>query len=162
MLKTQIGLGVLGIPLVFDTIGMVPGVICLLAIAIMTTWSDYIVGRFKLNHPEVYGIDDVGGLIAGRAGYVIMGTVFCLCKSIGPRLITGTVLIRTVWIFVAGSAMVSIAIALNALSLHGACTAIFVAVAAIIDFLFSSIQTLHRISWIAWIGVIGIISASKY
>ncbi|KAF7195235.1 N amino acid transport system protein [Pseudocercospora fuligena] len=142
MLKTQIGLGVLGIPLVFDTIGMVPGVICLLALAIMTTWSDYIVGVFKINHPEVYGIDDVGGLIAGRAGYIIMGTVFCLF-----------------WIFVAGSAMVSISIALNALSLHGACTAIFVAVAAIIGFLVSSIQTLHKISWIAWVGVVGIISS---
>ncbi|KAF2166681.1 hypothetical protein M409DRAFT_23312 [Zasmidium cellare ATCC 36951] len=142
MLKTQIGLGVLGIPLVFDTVGMVPGVICLCVIAIMTTWSDYIVGVFKINHPEVYGIDDVGGLIAGRPGYIIMGTVFCLF-----------------WIFVAGSAMVSISIALNALSLHGACTAIFVAVAAIIDFLFSSIQTLHRISWLAWVGVVGIISS---
>lgn len=58
---------------------MVPGVICLVLIAIMTTWSDYIVGVFKINHPEVYGIDDVGGLIAGRPGYIIMGTVFCLC-----------------------------------------------------------------------------------
>ena len=139
MLKTQIGLGVLGIPLVFDTIGMVPGVICLMALATMTTWSDYIVGVFKINHPEVYGIDDVGGLIAGKFGYIIMGTVFCLF-----------------WIFVAGSAMVSISIALNALSLHGACTAIFVAVAAILGFLVSSIQTLHKISWIAWVGVVGI------
>lgn len=70
-------------------------------------------------------------------------------------------LTSTVWIFVAGSAMVSISIALNALSLHGTCTAVFVAVAAIIDFLFSSIQTLHRISWLAWVGVVGIISSSK-
>lgn len=60
---------------------MVPGVICLLAIAIMTTWSDYIVGIFKINHPEVYGIDDVGGLLMGKAGYIIMGTVFCLCTT---------------------------------------------------------------------------------
>lgn len=58
---------------------MIPGIICLLAIGAMTTWSDYIVGVFKINHPEVYGIDDVGGLIAGRVGYVIMGTTFCLC-----------------------------------------------------------------------------------
>ena len=57
--------------------------------------------------------------------------------------------------------MVSISIALNALSLHGACTAVFVAVAAIIGFLFSSIQTLGRITWLAWVGVVGIISASE-
>ena len=57
--------------------------------------------------------------------------------------------------------MVGISIALNALSLHGACTAVFVAVAAVVGFIFSSIQTLGRISWIAWVGVVGIISSSE-
>ncbi|RMY01919.1 hypothetical protein D0868_08245 [Hortaea werneckii] len=66
------------------------------------------------------------------------------------------------WIFVAGSAMLSISIALNALSLHGTCTAVFVAVAAIGGFLLSSIQTLGRISWLAWFGVITILIASKF
>lgn len=63
------------------------------------------------------------------------------------------------WIFVCGSAMLSISIALNALSLHGACTAVFVVVAAIIGFIFASIQTLGRISWLAWVGVVCIITA---
>jgi amino acid permease len=38
MMKTQIGLGVLSIPLVFDTLGMIPGIIILVSIAIITTW----------------------------------------------------------------------------------------------------------------------------
>lgn len=80
MMKTQIGLGVLSIPLNFDTLGMIPGLICLLTIAVITTWSDYIVGVFKLNHRSVYGIDDVGYLIAGRPGKILMGTVFVLCE----------------------------------------------------------------------------------
>lgn len=58
--------------------------------------------------------------------------------------------------------MLGIATALNALSSHGACTAVFVAVAAIIGFGLGSIQTLGRISWLAWIGVISILSASKW
>lgn len=80
MMKTQIGLGVLSIPLNFDTLGMIPGVICLLAIGGITTWSDYIVGVFKLNHRSVYGIDDVGEKIFGKPGKIVMGTVFVLCK----------------------------------------------------------------------------------
>lgn len=63
-MKTQIGLGVLGIPFALQTLGMVPGIICLLVIAAMTTcrWlskpeltegSDYVVGTFKIKHPEV-------------------------------------------------------------------------------------------------------------
>lgn len=79
-MKTQIGLGVLSIPLNFDTLGMIPGVICLLAIGGITTWSDYMVGVFKLNHPSVYGIDDVGEKIGGKVGRWILATTFVLCE----------------------------------------------------------------------------------
>lgn len=81
-MKTQIGLGVLSIPANFDVLGMIPGVICLLVIGGITTWSDYIVGVFKLNHPSVYGIDDVGEKIAGKPGRWFLGTAFVLCKHI--------------------------------------------------------------------------------
>lgn len=63
------------------------------------------------------------------------------------------------WIFVAGAGMLGISIALNSLSTHGACTAIFVAVAAIAGFCLASIQTLGKISWLAWVGLTGILSA---
>lgn len=50
MMKTQIGLGVLSIPLVFDTLGMIPGIIVLLGIAIITTWvrETFVVQRWVL------------------------------------------------------------------------------------------------------------------
>ena len=69
--------------------------------------------------------------------------------------------IFTVWIFVAGAGMLGISISLNAMSSHGACTAIFVAVAAIIGFVLGSIQTLHEVSWLAWVGAISILTASR-
>lgn len=68
----------------------------------------------------------------------------------------------TGWVCVAGSGMLGISIALNSLSEHGACTAIFVAVAAVIGFGLASIPTLGKITWIAWVGLFGILSASKY
>ncbi|KAI5263423.1 hypothetical protein E4T47_09028 [Aureobasidium subglaciale] len=142
MMKTQIGLGVLSIPAVFDTLGMIPGIICLLAIGAITTWSDYMVGVFKIKHPEVYGIDDVGRLLFGPLGREVFGVAYVLY-----------------WIFVAGSGMLSISIAFNALSTHGACTAVFVAVAAALGFIFASVQTLGRITWLAWVGVGGIITS---
>ncbi|KAI5456778.1 putative amino acid transporter [Mariannaea sp. PMI_226] len=142
MMKTQIGLGVLSIPAAFDTLGLIPGLICLLSIAAITTWSDYIVGVFKRRHPEVYSIDDAGFLMFGRIGREALGAAFCIY-----------------WIFVAGSGMLSISISLNAISSHGACTAIFVAVAATIGFIFASIRTLGRISWLAWIGLVCILTS---
>lgn len=58
--------------------------------------------------------------------------------------------------------MLSLSIGLNAVSSHGACTAVFVAVAAIIGFVFSSIRTLGKISLLAWFGLFCIITASKF
>ena len=76
MMKTQIGLGVLSFPSVFDTLGIVPGALILCAIAGITTWSDYMVGVFKLKHREVYGVDDAGYLMFGRIGKELFATAF--------------------------------------------------------------------------------------
>ncbi|KAL1586931.1 hypothetical protein WHR41_04030 [Cladosporium halotolerans] len=135
MLKSQIGIGVLSIPTAFDVLGMIPGIICLLFIASVATWSGFIVGPFKLRHPSVYGLDDAGMMIAGPIAREMMAGGFTLY-----------------WIFLSGSGMLGVSIGLNALSTHGACTAIFVAVAAAIGFIFASVRTLGRLSWLAWVG----------
>ncbi|KAJ5337551.1 amino acid transporter [Penicillium brevicompactum] len=142
LIKTQIGLGVLSMPKVFDTLGIIPGIVLLIVIAGMTTWSNWMIGVFKIRHPSVYGIDDVGRMLFGRFGFELFGAAYTLY-----------------WIFTGGSALLSISISFNALTDHGTCTAVFVAVAAIIAFTFSSIQTLGRISWLAWIGTACIIIA---
>jgi len=80
MMKTQIGLGVLAIPAVFDSLGLIPGVISLIVIGFITSWSDYEVGVFKRNHPEVYSIDDVGRLLFGRIGCEVFAVSFVLCE----------------------------------------------------------------------------------
>ncbi|PYH87303.1 putative amino acid transporter [Aspergillus uvarum CBS 121591] len=131
MLKTQIGLGVLSIPAVFDTLGIVPGAIILCVVAGIATWTSYVVGVFKLNHREVYGMDDA----CGWADF------------------------DQDWIFVAGSGILGVNIGLNAVSSHGACTAIFVVVATIAGFLLASIRTLDKISWLAWLGLACILVA---
>lgn len=62
----------------------------------------------------------------------------------------------------AGSAMLSISIALNALSEHGACTAVFVAVAFVAVMAVASVRTLGRIAWLAMVGVVCIIVAGEW
>ena len=80
MMKTQIGLGVLSIPIVFGSLGIVPGVVILCAIAGITTWSGYIVGVTKNRYPHIYGLDDTGDLMFGRIGREVFGLAFVLCK----------------------------------------------------------------------------------
>jgi amino acid permease len=81
MTKTQIGLGVLSIPASFDTLGIIPGIFCLCTIGAITTWSSYMVGVFKRNHPEVYTIDDVGHKVFGKIGREFFAASFMLSKS---------------------------------------------------------------------------------
>lgn len=80
MLKTQFGLGVLSIPQALGTLGFIPGIICLCVIACIGTWTNYVIGTFKRRHPEVYGIDDAGGLMFGRIGREAFGVGVCICK----------------------------------------------------------------------------------
>ncbi|KAI8716864.1 Aa-trans domain-containing protein [Fusarium sp. LHS14.1] len=142
MMKTQFGLGVLSIPDVLNTLGLIPGVICICTISGITTWSNYMIGCFKLKHRDVYGIDDAGGLMFGPIGREFFAVGICIY-----------------WIFCAGSGMVSSSIGLNAISEHGACTALFVAVAAIVSFGLASIRTLGKITWVAWVGLASVFIA---
>lgn len=54
---------------------------------------------------------------------------------------------------IAGSALLGMATALNAISLHATCTAVFVAVAAVATFFPASMRTLGSVKWIGWIGL---------
>ncbi|KIR42716.1 neutral amino acid transporter [Cryptococcus deuterogattii 99/473] len=142
MIKVQIGLGILAIPAVLDTLGLIPAIFVIFGVAVATTWADYVVGKFKKNHPEVYTLADVGYIMWGPIGREVFGAVYWIQLTA-----------------VAGAGLLSVSVALNAMSGHGACTIIFVVVAAIINILISSIQTLDRISWIGWIGLGGIMSS---
>jgi hypothetical protein len=98
------------------------------------------MGKFKHRHPEVYSIADVGDVVLGKPGRYICAAVYWLWMTT-----------------VAGSALLSISIAFNAMSLHGTCTAVFVAVATILVFLMASIQTLDKVAWITWAGALSLV-----
>lgn len=128
---------------VLETIGLIPGLLVILVIAAITTWSDYVIGTFKLNHRNVHSVADVGQLFFGPVGRECFGAIYWLYMTC-----------------IAGSGMLGISIALNSVSNHGACTVVFVVVAAIATFLFSVIQTLDKLSFLGWIGLVSIMAAS--
>lgn len=57
--------------------------------------------------------------------------------------------------------MLGISIGLNAVSSHGTCTAVFVAVATVAGFACGSIRTLSKVSWVAWAGLACILTSGK-
>lgn len=142
MTKANIGLGILQIPFVFQTIGLVPGIILLIGMAILVMWTATYVQSFKINHPQVYGYADIGEVIFGKVGREVFSVIFV-----------------TNFVFVSASAIVAVSTALNAVSVHAACTAVFIAVAAVVGWLLASIKTLGNITWLGWVGMASIIAS---
>ncbi|KAL1405714.1 hypothetical protein Q8F55_007384 [Vanrija albida] len=142
MTKANVGLGVLSIPFVFMVVGMVPGIILLIVMNLIILYCALVIGDFKANHPEMYAIADAGFIIGGKIGREYFGIAFLLFM-----------------IFVAGAGMVGVSVALNAVSTHGACTAIFIFVAALAGILCASIRTLGKVAWLGWVGLVSILLA---
>jgi len=71
---------------------------------------------------------------------------------IGRELVAVQILVAQILITAAG--IVSIDTALNALSNHGACTAVFAFVAAVLVTGFSSVRTFSRLGWLTWVGFV--------
>lgn len=88
---------------------MPPSVI--VVVGLLTTWSGHVVGTFKRNHPEVYSMDGVGYVLAGKWGREAFSVAY-------PMFM----------IFLSGSGFVAISIAFNAITMHGTCTVAWVVV----------------------------------
>ncbi len=58
-----------------------PGVILLLVVAFITTWSAYVIAEFKKRYPEVHSVADVGYLWGGAWGRELLGGFYWLCKQ---------------------------------------------------------------------------------
>lgn len=48
MIAETISLGILSLPSVLATIGMVPGVILIAGLGILATYTGYVIGQFKM------------------------------------------------------------------------------------------------------------------
>lgn len=44
----------------------------------MTTWAGWMVGKFKIRHPEVYSVADVGYMLAGVWGREFIAVAYWL------------------------------------------------------------------------------------
>lgn len=141
--KSQLGLGVLGLPLTMDALGFLPGLISLVGLCIISTWTGILVGKFRLAHPDIYSIGDAAHLLFGKFGREFMGFAF--------------------WLFYTlcyGSALITISIAFNTFTGHPICTSAWVGIGAIISFVLGALlRTMKILSWCGYIAVSSIFFA---
>ncbi|KAG6268563.1 hypothetical protein E4U49_007193 [Claviceps purpurea] len=111
--SNQVGLGILSLPKVLDVLGLLPGVAAILSLGIISWYTAYELLQFYRKHPHVVNMADMARVVGGIPLEIIFG--ICLLVKI---------------CFTCGSATVTISIALNTFSSHGAYTVVFAAVAA--------------------------------
>lgn len=124
------------------SVGIIPGIILIVVIELIVTWSAFVLGTFKLNHRETYSLADVGRILGGRWGEEFFSAAVCICM-----------------LFFSASGMVGVSTALNAVSMHATCTAVWMVVIFVVSYVLASIRTLGNITWLAWPAFISILAA---
>lgn len=137
-----VSLGVLGLPAVLASLGLVPGIILIVGLGILTTYTGYIFGQFKLAYPGVHSAADVGGVLFGPVGAWIL-----------------EVLQAVYLVFIAGSHLLTFTIALSTVSADATCNIVWSVVGLVVFFAASLPRTLRGISWLAGAAFVSLLAA---
>lgn len=106
--------------------------IIIVFISALSWYTGYVIGQFKLKHPEIHSMGDAGELLMGRFGREFLG--------IGQLLLL---------IFLMASNIVTFNILMNVLTDHGTCTLVFGVVGLIICFLGALPRTMEKVYWMS-------------
>lgn len=114
LVTNEVGLGILTLPAILQTLGLVPGIIAIVGLGILSGYTAYELLQFYRRHPHVLNLVDMTRVVGGRPLEIItgLGLLFKICMT-------------------CGSATVTLSIAFNTLSNHSICTVAFSAIGAI-------------------------------
>lgn len=129
MIAETISLGILSLPSALATLGLIPGIIVLVALGCLATYTGYVIGQFKAKYPHVHSMADAGEVLAGPLGREILGAAQLLF-----------------YVFVMGSHILTFSIMMNAITDHGACTVAFMFVGFLLSLLLTLPRTLKNVS----------------
>lgn len=131
LFSEYICLAIMSFPWSYSVLGIVPGIICTLAIASTVLYTSTILWRYCLKHPEVRDICDIGKKLFGDAAwaYNVTATFFILNN-----------------IFIQGLHVLVGAKLLNTLTNSSQCSVVFAAIFAITCLIFSMPRTFSQLS----------------
>ncbi|KAK4527581.1 hypothetical protein GAYE_SCF41G5504 [Galdieria yellowstonensis] len=142
MIAETIALGVLSLPSVLLTVGMVPGIILIIGLGVIATYTGYNLGLFRLNHPTVCNMADAGEILWGPFGKYLLGA--------------GQVIFL---VFICGSHCLTGAIAMNTLTDSATCKVVWSLVTGIVSFFLTLPRTLDRISYLSFVSAASILTS---
>lgn len=137
MIAETISLGILSLPSVLATVGFLPGIILIIGLGVIATYTGYVIGQFKLAYPHVHNMADVGEILFKPLGMPRFGKEFL-----------GTA--QTIFlIFSMASHVLTWTIALNTITDSATCTIVWSVVGFVLFWICDLPRTLKRMSWLA-------------
>ncbi|KAI7157232.1 amino acid transporter [Hortaea werneckii] len=142
MIAETISLGILSLPSVLATIGLVAGIILIIGLGLLATYTGYTISQFKAAYPHVHNMADVGEVMMGPFGREVFGAA------------------QTIFlIFVMGSHLLTFTIAMNAITSHATCTIVWGVVGLVIFIILTIPRTLRKVSYLSIASFVSILAA---
>ncbi|EXJ96134.1 hypothetical protein A1O1_01260 [Capronia coronata CBS 617.96] len=141
-LKIIFATGVLSIPTSMYTLGAFPGAMNILGWTVLNAYLAIVQGNFRNRHAGCHSIADMAYLVGGPIVREIVGFLFIAA-----------------YVICAGSGIIGVSAAFNALSNHSLCTQWFSFIATVIVAIFASVRKFEKIAWLTWVGFISVFTA---
>lgn len=137
----QVGIGILSLPGMLHTIGLIPGIFTIIILGIIATYTAYILIQFYRRYPSIRDIVDVAKIMGGLPLQIVVGVanVLNLC-------------------LICASANVTLSIGFNTISDHALCTVGFIGLPMVACWLLCMPRTMN---FAGWFGIPATISIRK-
>ncbi len=129
-IHTEVGLGILSLPSVLKTLGLIPGMIAITAVGLVATYTAYVYLLYWRKHKHIDNVVDALRVLGGK-----------------PLAIIGAVgLVINLSLACAGASL-TLSVAFNTLTSHSMCTVAFVGFAVLICYSLCIPRTLDFVAY---------------
>jgi amino acid permease len=142
MVAETISLGVLSLPAALAVLGIIPGLILIVFLGILSSYTGFVIGQYKIRYPHVHSMADAGEILFGGIGRELFG--------FGQLFFI---------VFIMAAHILSFSIMMNAITSHGTCTVVFMVVGTIISLIFTLPRTMGNLSYYCIASFASIIAA---
>lgn len=77
-ITNEVGIGILSLPAAMQTLGLIPGIIAIIGLGLVTTYTAYVLVQFYRRYPTVMNIVDCCQIIGGKPLARITAIAFTL------------------------------------------------------------------------------------
>ncbi|KAF2086047.1 amino acid transporter [Saccharata proteae CBS 121410] len=142
MIAETISLGVLSLPAAVATLGLFPGILLMIVLGGISTYTGYIIGQFYLAFPGIHTYADAAQLLGGRWAKEIMGVSQCLLL-----------------VFIMAAHVLSFSIMMNVLTEHGTCSIVFGFLGFAVSLALALKRQMEKVAWLSVASCVSVIVA---